>query len=304
MTHVKYLIVQIVTLAILAFAPIVASAGLILSIDYEDGTFGKADKASSSHMTTTGYSSICCSHSAKVVTSPVRTGTRSVKMTLLPTDEGYIYGAYKNPATRAEFEKWNLFSDDVQWYGFGVYVDPAWQDSTSDPNGAVLAQWHSNKDSCDQVSYASVTIRYKETINSWIVKNDSDPNACSTSSSYKRQEWNVGTAKKGVWVDWVVYAKWSYQSDGRLKVWKDGQLVVDKTGPNKFNNTASKGFLKWGVYKSWWGSKTPASSDKLIAYFDNLKVGDANSSYQEVAPTSIASITLPQSPTNLMAVIP
>lgn len=291
MNYIITVIVSFLVLSLLSPSP--SFSGLILSIDYEDGTFGKASKTNASN-TSTGYSSICCDHSAQIVSLPARTGTKSVKMTLLPNDEGYLYGHYSDPATRAEFEKWDLFSlGTVQWYGFSVFIDPAWQDSTGDPNGAVMAQWHSNRESCDQVSYPSLSIRYKESTNSWLVKNDSDPNVCSTSTSYKRQEWIVGTAKKGVWVDWVVYAKWSYLSDGRLKIWKDGQLVVDKTGPNKFNNVASMGFLKWGVYKSWWGVKTPATSDKLIAYFDNLKIGDANSSYDEVAaPNNHSTITI------------
>jgi polysaccharide lyase-like protein len=300
----KTLVLRLLGFVLLVFgSPSAVQADVIFSVDYEDGTFGAASKTTSGKLTTTGYSSLCCAHSAKIVNSPVRTGTKAVKMTLLPTDEGYLYGGYRDPVTRAEFEKWNLYSiGDAQWYGFSVYIDPAWKDSTSDPNGAVLAQWHSTKDSCDQASYANLTIRYKETTNSWIVKTDSDSNACSTSTSYTRQEWSVGSAAKGVWVDWVIYVKWSYQSDGILKVWKNGQLVLDKTGPNAFNNAGKGGFLKWGVYKSWWSVKTPAATDILIAYYDSLKVGDANSSYNDVAPnpsSSGISSLLPNQPSGL-----
>jgi len=45
---------------------------------------------------------------------------------------------------------------------------------------------------------------------------------------------------------WVFHIKWSHKPDGLLEVWKDGKLVVRKTGPNTYNDERVP-FLKWGL---------------------------------------------------------
>jgi hypothetical protein len=295
-------IVGIISFVFVAFSPLTVDAGLILSVDYEDGTFGNVSKVSSGRQTNTGYPSLCCSHSAQLVTSPVRNGNKAVKIQLRPSDEGYAYGNYYDPYVRAEFEKWNVgHVGDARWYGFSVYIDPSYADTSDDPNGTIILQLHGNKDACDIAKGPHLAIIITNTMQ-WRIRNQSDPNPCTTNGAVGRIDWHPGTATKGVWVDWVIYAKWSYGSDGELKIWKDGNLVVNRNGPNTYNDQDLED-IKWGIYKSWWGIKPAPASDLLTVYHDQIKVGDANSSFDEVAAKN-SQPTMPAAPTNLQVKLP
>jgi hypothetical protein len=304
--QMKSRIVGIISLVIVACSPLAVHAGLILSVDYEDGTFGNVSRTSAT--TTTGYSSLCCAHSAQIVTTPVSAGNRAVKMTLLPADQGYEYGKYKDPYVRAEFEKWTVSHvGDQRWYGFSTYVDPSYTDTSTDPNGTILFQWHTNTDACDQSKSPHLALLVTKD-NRWRVENRSDPNACTivnpaSERTFLRVNWDLGPTTKGVWVNWVIYAKWSFGTTGELKVWKDGTLVINRTGPNAYNDQSPE-FIKWGVYKSWWGLQPAPASDRLIVYLDEIKVGDANSSYAEIAPKSSLpiGINIPAAPINLQLI--
>ena len=83
----------------------------------------------------------------------------------------------------------------------------------------------------------------------------------------------------------MFHVKWSHKSDGLLEVWKDGKLVVRKTGPNTYNDKRGP-FLKMGIYKPQWKSKPELSKvTKRVIYFDEVRVGDASASYEDVVPS-------------------
>jgi len=229
-------------------------------------------------------------------------------MQLNATDQGYIYGIYFDPVVRTEFEKSGLSHvGDERWYGYSVNVDPVFKDSSGSPNGALVMQWHGNGDACDTTRSPHLGIMVTVDMR-WRIQNIHDPNPCTVQehggSTNVRNDWYAGNVEKGKWVDWVVYAKWSYRSDGVLKIWKDGKLVVERNGPNAYNDQPPE-ILKWGVYNSWWNAHAPASTDKLITYVDEIRIGDANSSYAEVAPPGspppTTDTTPPSTPTNLTA---
>ena len=85
--------------------------------------------------------------------------------------------------------------------------------------------------------------------------------------------------------------KWSYEADGFLKIWKNGVLVTDRTGGTCFNDDRGP-FLKIGIYGILDQDQT------ATIYYDELRIGDSNSSYSEVAPRGSVKL-LP--PTNVEA---
>jgi hypothetical protein len=87
---------------------------------------------------------------------------------------------------------------------------------------------------------------------------------------------------RGTWTDFVVHAKWSSGSDGVLQVWKNGVLVVNRTGANVYSDWPSAPFAKWGIYKwSWTGDNSIVS--KRVLYIDAVRVTDgAHGSYSVV----------------------
>jgi hypothetical protein len=52
----------------------------------------------------------------------------------------------------------------------------------------------------------------------------------------------------GLWVDWVYHVKWSYENDGFLRAYKDGELVVDFSGPTAVE-TRKGPWFKFGMYR-------------------------------------------------------
>jgi hypothetical protein len=186
-------------------------------------------------------------------------------------------------------DKWNIGTiPQERWYAFSINIDPSWQDSTAsnNPTGTSIAQWHTNTDPGEPAKSPHLSIMVQgSTFQVWRIDNLSDPNPITTHSpqSYTKRTWRVGPVIKGQWVDWVVYAKWSYNSDGVLKIWKNSNIVVDHRGPNTYNDKNPQ-FFKFGIYNWWWSKHTPSPSDVLTAYYDEIKIGDKNSSYENVAP--------------------
>jgi len=83
----------------------------------------------------------------------------------------------------------------------------------------------------------------------WRVGNRWDPKRVTKNKNPRpeggSEGWYVGNIEKGKWTDWVFHIKWSHKPDGLLEVWKDGKLVVRKTGPNTYNDEKGP-FLKMG----------------------------------------------------------
>jgi hypothetical protein len=99
---------------------------------------------------------------------------------------------------------------------------------------------------------------------------------------------NYGTPPVGQWCDFVINIKWSYEADGFLKIWKNGVLVTDYTGGNCFNDDIGP-YMKIGIYGDLEQDQT------ITVYYDELRIGDSNSSYSEVAPGGSVKLLPPTS---------
>jgi hypothetical protein len=277
----------LLVLIILSCSSASAKADVLFSATFENQDFNGLDEKP-----------LCCQHSAKTVSSPARTGQYAVRFILNSDDAGYIYSQWQDPVHRAMLAKYKTAKiGDIRWYGVSIYVDPSWRDTTRDPNGTIVFQWHRVPDPGEATKSPHLSIQITRD-DVWKIVNLSDPNPITTPGSSKMISWNVGNVEKGKWVDWVVHAKWSYKSDGILKVWKDGELLVNYAGPNLFNDQQPE-FIMFGVYKARWNHELPSQRNTLTVYFDGIKVGDANSSYNDVAPNGLQSST-PTKPTLLV----
>jgi hypothetical protein len=291
MNHLRYRVIPtflFLAFAFLVYSPMNAKAAVMFSADFEGQNFNGLNTAA-----------LCCAHSAVITNSVVAAGSYATKFTLNSDDKGYIFGTYTNPALRAELRKYDLGPKYgiERWYGASMYVAPSWQDKTYDPNGTIVMQWHGNGDPGEVAHSPQLSIAITPD-NRWRVTTCYDATAISTSSACPNKiVRNIGVVTKGVWVDWVVHARWAYDSKGLLEVWKDGIKVVNYSGPNTYNDQTQNG-LFFGIYKGWWKHEQPSTRDTLIIYHDNLKIGDQNSSYAEVAPKRPQVGPLP-APTNL-----
>jgi hypothetical protein len=99
------------------------------------------------------------------------------------------------------------------------------------------------------------------------------------------------------WVDWVFNLRLSPGNDGFTRIWRDGTLVYDYTGPNvrsHFRNCCQEipprerqHYLKIGPYKPPW-QKRPSSVETRELWMDEIRIGNVkagyNAGYLGVAP--------------------
>ncbi len=180
-------------------------------------------------------------------------------------------------ATRSELSQTQSTARPEGWYGFSQYFPDSY---VLDTSGEVITQWHDQADQGEAVdrspSNAIITADDKF---KWMIRGDADAimeSGFSDCTIYI----DLGTIQKNKWIDWVVHIKYSHTNSGILEVWMDGKKVIDRQNmPNSYNDVAYP-YLKFGLYKWSWG----AATSKRVMYFDEVRVGDEKSSYNEVMP--------------------
>ena len=78
----------------------------------------------------------------------------------------------------------------------------------------------------------------------------------------------------GKWTYWEFQIKWSYQNDGSIIVWKDGEIVLQRKAQANTYNDKYGPFWKFGVYIPHWkkNSKQLPGVEHYTAYFDNVRI--------------------------------
>jgi hypothetical protein len=210
---------------------------------------------------------------------PVRHGTYAVKSVL---DRQENPGCY-----RAEIVPKNMVFGigKEYWIGFSTYIPNDWEVDTK--SGGILWQVHGQPD-------LDVGEDWRNPVLAWCISGETSRiNSIwdAKENTFESGERVYGGSrsyplayKKGVWMDWVVHVKWSYEIDGVLEIWVDGVQVVNQTGPNCFHD---KNGPTWqmGVYEWAWKIDPPLTDvTRRVVYYDEYRIGGATSCYQDVAP--------------------
>lgn len=204
------------------------------------------------------------------------------------------YGAghkYRSEVTQQwEFPSYN----QEYWYGFSIFLPDS---HLTDASWEIVAQWQSIPD--DGEDYRNPVLAIDTSDGIWQVRTRWDDKAVTPVKSgggwvYGGQKrWEVAPVETGVWTDWVVQVKWRYVNDreGYLRVWKDGELVVDHVGPNAYNDSQGP-YFKMGVYNGW-SSSSPKSrnSARYVVYHDEFRMAGPGGSYEDVAPRAREAVT-------------
>jgi hypothetical protein len=217
----------------------------------------------------------CYPYSFEVVTSPVRAGNYAIKIFLSQNDEYLCFGAVppdlnwaRAQIVKSDPSETKLTYHAGNWIGYSVFLPADFP-----PNAEVMLFefWqsiiHAMKENGTEIIH-----------DRWGATDTKTPDG--TADLY------TGTPSKGVWVDWIIYCYASWESDGVLKVWRNGNLVVNKNGPN-----CMRTFMGWTppmfkLYKSNW-LWHPTDYDELIVYFDEIRMVDGPDTqeyYDLVAP--------------------
>ena len=96
-----------------------------------------------------------------------------------------------------------------------------------------------------------------------------------------KEEIAIGDLTKDSWHEFVFHFIHSHGADGYIEVWYDGQKKINRTGGNMYTDELPK--WKVGIYKAAF-EYGKADVSKRVIYFDNIRVGDMNSTYNFMRP--------------------
>lgn len=91
----------------------------------------------------------------------------------------------------------------------------------------------------------------------------------------------------GFWVTWVIHFKNTYNPNGYMEIWKNGEKVFYQENIRTAFNDAKGSYLKMGSYKWSWRGKNdypvinPATR---LSYLDSLRIAQGVNRYNDVAP--------------------
>lgn len=151
----------------------------------------------------------------------------------------------------------------TRWYAFSLFIAEPWAPHEEDE---VLAQWHSDPDQVigdDRFRGPPLALR--------IVGKRLRLTYGWDANFITRDGWKAsylmweGPVQTGQWMHWKFEVKWSWESEGMLRVWLGEELLVDYQGPNAYNDIRGV-YLKLGLYH-------PGTERTL--YLDDVYIGDS-----------------------------
>jgi hypothetical protein len=183
-----------------------------------------------------------------------------------------------------------LLENDHSWIGFSIMLDPNWASSMRDSGKEILI--------LQNISRKTETSWKPEY--HWILREDGrlriERSWTDSSGNRQSSSNSITTLEPGKWYDIVIHRYRKSDSSGRNRLWIDGKLVSDITGPNMLWDYNLKGAIhKWGPYTGTDGTST------YVLYFDNMKVarGTFTDGYDAVNPAAGTSLQAPAPPQSL-----
>jgi hypothetical protein len=215
-----------------------------------------------------GWKQLCCEHSLRVVTDPVRSGRYAARFELVRGDP------LVRSNQRAEVRLPAATMGQEYRYMFSVFLPADWVADSLPTN---LVQWHSVSDKLLLEGGPSMPLRLAVIGDRWIIDNFWD-SKWVTKFAYmpehpegNRLLWS-GSLDRGRWVNWEFHVRWSWQGDGLVEVLKDGALVVHATGPDTYHDLVAP-YMKFGVYVPAWSvAEVQSPVRRRVAYFGDIVV--------------------------------
>lgn len=308
MTHLKHLCAY--TICGL-FATSFTSAGVVTKIDFEVGPTVSFDPKASNWQGQLKQAG----NSPRIVAAESGITPRSGK---------YMMKTYLNRETSSQIDRTEVdllnqpreFEKGKEyWIGVSILLPKNWvMDYSGDSNGYAL-QLHGRPWTGPGGKGRKIQpLVFQHTVNGWVIKMVNK----STANESLGGNGNVkGFAKTvpytlGNWTDFVINLKVSGASsaddtNGFIRVWVNGNKIVDHVGQNYYGDLAEGPYLKMGLYNSMWDypERWGGPSNRTL-YHDALIIGDSQSSFEEVSPKSgssgiIVTTQPPSPPSNLKA---
>ena len=248
----------------------------------------------------------------EVVSSPhpVRAGIYSMRNYLHRYESSYpdrcdlhVGSSDSQPAGTRSVLRLNI--GDEYWTGLSIYVPP---DFVPDREGRdeIFFQFHGSPDKDSEGDYIEdwrnppFSIRIHESNWEFSIIADSKkitpPRNTPGRYTYSKRIVVPMGNDIGKWTDFIINIKFNYNGNGFTKIWKDEELVVNLTGPNTFNDDRGP-YPAMGLYKwSWDEEKYESNMDWRLLYIDELRIGGAGATYEDVAPSGSPPPSEPSPP--------
>ncbi|RDC63200.1 polysaccharide lyase [Adhaeribacter pallidiroseus] len=217
------------------------------------------------------------SHAYSETTAMSRTGQKAMRFELRSSDPGVRSEIWRDSETSKE-----------RWYSVPVYLPSAyWQTDAVKGGWDIITQLHATDDNSTETGrtppISLAVIKNQLTLVVWWATRSTSTNATRSGGT----TFDLGPLEKDKWLDMVYHIKFSYLSDGIIEVWKNGVKVVNYRGPNCYNDVKLPR-LHLGIYKRNWHGVS-----KRVTYVDDIRVGDGNATYNDVAPRPISNSPSP-----------
>jgi hypothetical protein len=171
------------------------------------------------------------------------------------------------------------------WYGFSIYFTQEW---IPDDIWEVVAQWHDFPDTELGETWRNPILSFSVVKDELVINNLWDSRQLTPVDSKGRHQYE-GSAKlwrgpmaneRGRWTDWVVHMKWSHLGDGITEIWRNGEKITDRKGPNCFNDKIGP-YFKMGIYKGWMDRETPQGTvGRRVIYHDEVRIAGPGGSFE------------------------
>ena len=223
----------------------------------------------------------CCSHSVKLVSSPVRQGSKAARFESRYSDPK-VSGAPGRAETKFSAEA-PMFS--TWWYRWSVFVPTSVK---PDGRGTVLGQLHTrHADDCD--GNRNAVLWFYLTYDDMAIKLNASDERCNGENKYDvKKEFHIPFTR-GVWLDWIVQVHYDYRTQanggkGFCKIWlqrdKRGyKQIVDYRGQVGYNDADKRNiYMKYGLYPHGWRQNRPMDGvSTKIAFYDSVMIGNSSS---------------------------
>jgi hypothetical protein len=165
--------------------------------------------------------------SGTLVTSPVRHGTYSLKMTVNPPDSSGAANRGQITTTNAQI---GATEGNSFYYSFSLYIPSQPNRASGWPSWTNISQWFA-------WCYPMLQL-FINSAGQYVVESQpNDPNACNGNGP--TQEWVIGKVTYDTWEDFTFHISWSENpSRGSVTVWHDGQLVLPTQHVQTLENNA------------------------------------------------------------------
>jgi hypothetical protein len=272
--------------AILIISSPIANATILLDVDWEKQNATFADYYLKVSTNDYGVEIV----DSTQANAPVCSGSKVLKNELIyGKGSAWSQLVLKEPFTQFEIGK-------EHWFAFAIYLPTDYEPDFAAAD--LIWELHGRKDGKlgEEARNAPLSIRIQDT--RWKITYKKDTRVVNDKNYEEEGNKFIGNYTKGKWTTFVIHTLWDYQPRGYVEIWKDGELVFTKTNGIGFNDVIGP-YIKIGLYKSKWGNASwsgPTDVSSRLVYIDDFRVGDANTTYAEIAPNCNNSPTLKPRP--------